>query len=227
MKFKNVLMASAAGFAVAPVAEAADLPRLKAAPMPMAVPVANWAGWYAGVNVGVANVGMTRRDEDGEPRDYSSNTSGFIGGGQLGYNWQRGYFVYGVEADISGLAAEKTWPGGRGASNNLPWLSTVRGRMGLALADTLVYATAGLAIGEVKTTKLLDNGEIQYSQSKTQLGWAVGGGVEHMLSRNWTVALEGLYVNLGSTPAYCTRKCDSRTVDTKAAIARFKLNYKF
>jgi outer membrane immunogenic protein len=226
MKFKNVLMASAAGFAVAPVAEAADLPLRQAAPM--AVPVANWAGWYAGVNVGVANVDMLRRDEDGEPRDYSSNKNGFIGGGQLGYNWQRGYFVYGLEADISGLAAKQTWASGsKSYSNNLPWLSTVRGRMGLALADTLVYATAGLAIGEVKTTNSVMNGRFQTSQSEIRVGWTVGGGVEHMLSRNWTVALEGLYVNLGSTPAYCTEKCDSRTVDTQAVIARFKLNYKF
>jgi outer membrane immunogenic protein len=111
--------------------------------------------------------------------------------------------------------------------NNISWLSTIRGRMGLAIGDTMVYGTAGLAIGGVKNTQFV-NGDNYYSSSKTRLGWAVGGGVEHMVSRNWTVGLEAMFVDLGNSKGPCDPggvKCSKFSND--AVIARFKANYKF
>src|SRR5881396_2878092 len=99
-KKKGFLIATSAGFAAAaaaaPGAQAADMP-IKA---PQYVqPAASWAGWYIG-----ANAGGAWQQAHEEFFGYSFNKSTFIGGGQLGYNWQHGNFVFGLEGDISGLA---------------------------------------------------------------------------------------------------------------------------
>src|SRR5215470_19906707 len=105
MRKKGFLIATSAGFAAAaaPGAQAADLP-IKA---PRYIePAASWEGWYAGVHAGVA---WQKTDanifEPGDTFDLASasfSKTGFIGGGQIGYNWQHGNFVFGLEGDISG-----------------------------------------------------------------------------------------------------------------------------
>jgi outer membrane immunogenic protein len=228
MKLKSALLASATGLVAAPVANAADLP-VKA--MPSYIPVASWAGWYAGLHAGAAwQNGRVISPNFNEGTDKGSSQTAFIGGGQLGYNWQQGYFVYGWEADISGLTTDT-----RGASNgndgrygaNISWLSTIRGRMGLAIADTMVYWTGGLAIGGVKNTYSNGTGpDRDYSNSRTRVGWAVGGGIEHMWNRNFTIALEGLFVDLGRYTGTChDGKCSQ--FSNQAMIGRLKVNYKF
>jgi outer membrane immunogenic protein len=215
MKKTGFLIATSAGFAAA-----AAIPGAQAADMPIKAPryieqPASWAGWYIGANVGGAW-------QQAQALDYGSSfsKSAFIGGGQLGYNWQHGNFVFGLEGDISGLSGTNTIPYLGGASS-IRWLSTVRGRFGLAVGDTMAYATAGLAIGGVKHS--LDGGE--YSSSKTSVGWAVGGGVEHMLNRNWTIGLEGLFVDLGRSNL--DTKIGRFKFSNQAVIGRVKLNYKF
>src|SRR5207249_5357208 len=122
--------------------------------------------------------------------------TGFIGGGQIGYNWQHGNFVFGLEGDISGLGGKNTGERqdatGYQYSSRISWLSTVRARFGLAVGDTMAYATAGVAFAGVKNTVSFSPG-LDYSSTKTRTGWTVGGGVEHMLSRNWTIGLEALF----------------------------------
>src|SRR6185369_2002812 len=85
-------------------------------------------------------------------------------------------------------------------SNKLNWLVTARSRMGLAISDTFLYIASGLAVGSVKTTTFSPFGGpagSQYSQSKTRYGWVAGAGVEHMLTRNWTIGTEVLFMDLG------------------------------
>src|SRR4030095_7821267 len=84
-------------------------------------------------------------------------------------------------------------------TSRISWLSTVRGRFGLAVGDTMAYMTAGVAFGGVRNSVTFDAVSSTYSSSKTKTGWTIGGGVEHMLSRNWTVGLEGLFVDLGNS----------------------------
>ena len=62
----------------------------------------------------------------------------------------------------------------------------------------MVYATGGVAFGGVKSQHVFDADTIN-SANKTRVGWVVGGGVEHMWTRNWTIAMEGLFVDLGRT----------------------------
>jgi outer membrane immunogenic protein len=237
-KSKGFLLATAAtgAAAFAPGAFAADLPAK--APAPMVVPpAASWAGWYIGVHAGVAWHQAHAVSSYGafEVASPTSNKTGFIGGGQIGYNWQRGNFVFGLEADGSWLSAKAAteYPGigyTAGPSHKINWLSTVRSRFGLAVGDTMVYATGGVAFGGVKNQFVFFPG-FGPSESKTRVGWAVGGGVEHMWTRNWTVALEGLFVDLGrssvTSPPVFANFSKTTKFSNQAVIGRLKANYKW
>ena len=233
MKYKGVLLATAGGVAAAGGAQAADLP-LKAAPM-MSAPPVTWAGAYVGVHVGAAWQTATGRfSEYTDPAaQYSTTEAGFIGGGQIGYNWQNGNIVYGVEADISGLTGKPTVccfsdASDKSYTGQINWLSTFRGRVGIASSNVLGYVTGGLAVGGVKNHAYVYSPVALKSESRTRVGWTVGAGVEYMMSRNWTVGLEGLYVDLGSKTVQDVGGNNKTTkFSNTATIARVKLNYKW
>jgi outer membrane immunogenic protein len=242
MKSKGFLLATAAtGAALAPNAMAADLK----APAPVVVPPAtSWSGWYVGLHAGAAwHQAHTASVYTGTPLDAATgHGTGFIGGGQIGYNWQRGNFVVGVEADGSWLSAKarvtnETPSGTYGLEGKIRWLSTVRARFGLVVGDTMAYATGGVAFGGVRNSLLFGICStpecLAQSQSKTRIGWTVGGGVEHMWNRNWSIALEGLFVDLGRSrvggipvgpnPAFTK----TTTFSNQVVVGRLKLNYKW
>lgn len=180
MLFRAIMAAAAAAaaFTTTPAA-AADFygkaPAFAAAPFNGY----NWNGAYVGLNLGyqfgkVTNWGTT------EP-------NGIAGGGQIGYNWQYGQFVFGAEADIQGSAASDTFAAWKFSN---PWFGTIRGRAGYAMNNVLVYATGGLAYGGGR----VDLGA--FTESQNHLGWTIGGGVEVGLTPNWTARAEYLYVRL-------------------------------
>jgi outer membrane immunogenic protein len=239
MKYKGFLLATVGGLTLAPGAQAADL-QVKApamAPLP-----ASWTGWYIGAHAGVnwQQSSSTNNYTTTSANVAHTDGSGFIGGGQIGYNWQHGNSVFGVEGDFSWLGGGGSnsipEPGKQSAfvSNKVDWLSTVRGRMGLAVGDTMVYATGGVAIGHANNSQApfeTGVGAVLHvkSESKTKVGWVVGGGIEHMWDQHWTVGLEGLFVDLGKStasiaPAGFTK---STTFSNQIVIGRVKLNYKF
>jgi len=254
MSRKGYLLATAGSVAAAATAggaQAADMP-LKAPVLP--APAASWAGWYIGLNAGVNWQLATNSKRDpkveGGLDDPSTTATGFIGGGQMGYNFQDGNFVWGLEGDIDGLTGKgrsQSWFAGTSAathgsknfSNQIQWLSTIRARTGLAVGNTMAYVTGGLAIGGVQNSwnNTFPGAYGTKSESKTQIGWAFGGGIEHILwNSHWTVALEGLFVDLGKSSATIPgmESRDGTTLNTKTArfsnqalIGRFKLNYKF
>jgi outer membrane immunogenic protein len=270
MKKKGFLLATSAGFALAPMAaDAADLPApvYKAPPPP---PVATWAGFYIGGHAGAAwqqanntvNGGSDPFRTNGYFFPFSSSptttTTGFIGGGQIGYNFQHGNFVYGLEADGSGLTGKGKvstghtltsisvcgkenciGSGNTAFSNQIRWLSTVRARAGLAVGDTMAYVTAGVAIGGVRNSAVFTSSfgssySGSVSQSKTRVGLAVGGGVQHMWDQHWILGLEGMFVDLGKSTINGTigcRTCKTSPFQAKfsnqAVIGRVKLDYKF
>ena len=136
-------------------------------------------------------------------------------GGLLGYNWQQDSFVYGLEGDWN-------WIGGRtsrfasaidhdnnslSTSYEVNWLSTFRGRAGLALDGTLLYVTGGLAFGHAKNdVALIDRAadtQASFTENRTKIGWTAGVGVEHMFSQHWTARAEFRYVDLGKTSIAC------------------------
>ena len=242
MKYKGFLLATAGGLAVAPGAQAADM-LVKAAVAPP--PAANWTGWYIGAHVGAAWQNVSANSFYAGPSVGHVDGSSFIGGGQIGYNWQHGNSVFGIEGDISGLSNGPSWTSAIGSggstksiSTKTNWLSTVRLRTGLAVGDTMVYATGGVAFGNVSNSQHVCDAldpHCTKSESTTKVGWTVGGGIEHMWDAHWTVGLEGLFVDLGKStvsnpdplaPAANNANKNS-TFHNQLVIGRFKVNYKF
>ena len=153
-------------------------------------------------------------------RSTSQNSAGALGGVTLGYNWQRGTVVVGVEGDWSwtGLKATSVttlppccfFPAVKTtAETRTDWLATLRGRIGmLAAPQTLLFVTGGLALGEIKTsvdvapmgTSSCANNSLCAvgNASATRVGWTAGAGIEHAVAGNWTVKVEYLHYDLGS-----------------------------
>jgi outer membrane immunogenic protein len=258
MKTKSLLLATAAGAAMIPGAQAADLPLMRARPVAVAVPAASWTGFYFGGSLGAVqqtvytsgSVRSTAFGNDGYvstrfPWTPTASKTGFAGGVQAGYNWQSGNTVFGVEADwlkLGGRATNSTsdfYGGQFTTSGKIDWLATFRARFGLAVGNGMAYATGGLALGKVDN-KYTGNyntccwSDLQFTTTdrSTRVGWTIGGGVEHMLSPNLTVRLQGLYVDLGSKGASSNttnNPDDAKTTrfHNKAVIGTVGFNYKF
>lgn len=228
---KRTLIASAAfaSLLVATSALAADLPVYTKAP-PVAL-VYDWTGFYIGTNLGYSwGRGTTDGNVTGTqtvatargatpltsvttvlptlPLSGSADVNGFIGGGQLGYNWQRDRWVFGLEGDIQfsnerGSGDVCTVAGCPAGSfqftrdYKLDWFGTARGRIGFLPAERiLLYATGGLAYGGFSgssSTLPMNIG----TWSQTRAGWTVGAGAEAALGSNWSVKFEYLYMDLG------------------------------
>ncbi|KRP92712.1 MULTISPECIES: outer membrane protein [Bradyrhizobium] len=193
---KKVLLASACVFALAAPASAADLaarPYTKA-PAPVAS-VYNWTGFYLGI-VG----GGAWEASSGDPK----MQGGFVGG-TAGYNWQTGNVVFGIEADgawadVSASATGAVFVPGVGvvaatASSKTDAMGTVRGRIGWAVNNVLLYGTGGYAWIDNKLSFTALGATI--SESKFHSGWTVGAGVEAFFAPNWSVKGEYLYRSLG------------------------------
>ncbi|MGO9486917.1 MAG: outer membrane protein [Rhodomicrobium sp.] len=227
-------MPLAAAFALAAFsAQAADLyaPSAKDAPM---FAVANWAGFYAGVNGGYGwdSTSSTLIASAFQPGDLaptvrsaSFTPDGGFGGGQIGYNVQRERVVFGIEADIQGADitgnkhVQAANPGSwvttdAWAGTNLDWFGTVRGRLGYSFGGTILYATGGFAFGGVKDslhqsvvstdTDPATTDSNAASRSATLTGYVIGGGVETKLTPSWSIKAEYQYIDLGSTNVLTT-----------------------
>jgi outer membrane immunogenic protein len=201
-------------------AVAADLPRRPPPDYPVkAQPLRafDWSGFYVGVNGGYG-WGSSRYDF-GAAGANRFNVNGGLAGGTIGYNYQFGQTVVGIEGDFD-------WANLNGSSacvagicqTKVDWLSTVRGRLGYAVDRFMPFVTAGAAFGDVKAS-IPGLG----SQSNTQAGWTVGGGAEYAFAPNWTIKAEYLYVDLGKFN--CTT-CGAN-VKFNENIVRAGLNYKF
>jgi len=247
---RKLLLGSVVAILIAGPAMAADLPD-KAPSLAPAPPT--WAGFYIGLNVGGISSDATWKNPDGIelwfPGSSVTNTAtGFIGGGQVGYNWQYGHAVFGLEADMQYTSLNRTTtiePGIAGLGGPSPvlndqvkWLATLRGRSGLAVDNVLIYLTGGLAAAQTIHTFSIpvNDPDDAFNINKTKVGWTVGVGLEYMLWSNWTVKSEILYADLGTSsttfndidgscffaPASC--RFDAR--DTMW-IGRLGVNYKF
>lgn len=200
------------------IATAADLAVRKVAPV--AVPYISWAGPYAGIHGGVAKYESIAYDLDRFlnflPTDaVAVRHTAALAGGHIGYNWQSRSLVYGFEADLSGVFQKDddltiTGTGFENPtfqqvySSRLRWLSTLRFRAGLDFQATMAYVTAGVAFAGIRdrwgvgfTDGSLPAFAFQFENNDVRVGWTVGGGIEHKPSPNWSVRLEGLYVDLG------------------------------
>jgi outer membrane immunogenic protein len=194
---------------------AADLGRpVYKAPVAVVAPYTTWNGFYIGANVGYGWGKTSAADAIGPLG--AVDPSGFAGGGQIGYNWQVSpNWVLGVEADVQGADISDS-NALYDTRTNL--YGTVRGRLGYAVNNVLLYGTGGYAWGR---NRLNAPGGIGHA---THSGYAVGGGIEYAFSPGWSTKLEYLYVDLGredyNLAIPTTAKVDFHTI-------KFGVNYRF
>jgi outer membrane immunogenic protein len=128
---------------------------------------------------------------------YSASPSGFVGGVQIGYNWQFDQFVASVEVDFQGGRLKGGVSGGAApytfnAETKVDWFGTVRARIGYSPVERLmVYATGGLAYGHVKS--YMSYAGYESSVSKTKTGYTVGGDAKYAFDSNLSMKTEYFY----------------------------------
>jgi outer membrane immunogenic protein len=264
---KRLLLSSAAVAALVGQAYAADLPARTYAPVLPPPPAFTWTGFYVGVNAGASWSGSSVTPvlsgaflSDPYSSEYrslygtkaSNNSTGFTGGGQIGYNWQVANFVFGLEGDINyqnnDADVRQTAVAASPLSGTINktfhptdgWFATIRPRFGIAFGQALVYATGGLAVGDERSKiTITDNTNNPYtwsgSSDDTRTGWVVGGGLEYALNQNWTIKGEYLYVDLG-TRNFALANAASNSIQAytmgvsekdRFSVARLGVNYKF
>jgi outer membrane immunogenic protein len=224
---KRVILAGMTALAMATVmaaAQAADIPRRQAMPTkaPAYTPPYNWTGAYVGLNGGV---GWGHSDWTAATGTGGIDTSSGVVGGTLGYNWQAGQTVFGVEGDVD-------WSNIRGSTTAAPcttscetrndWLATARGRIGYAFNRVMPYVTAGAAFGNIKAIPSGFSGV-----NETRAGWTAGAGVEVGLVGPWSAKAEYLYTDLGKTNCPAGSCAVSTDVDFNTSLVRAGINYRF
>jgi outer membrane immunogenic protein len=225
-------------------ASAADFPRRPAFtdPVPAA---ALWTGPYLGGHIGGGWASAKSDFSTTGPVFGSADNrmTGFAGGLQLGYNWQNGPVVYGAETDFTFANID----GGLSTScpaalcgvalsarydQKMPWFGTLRGRLGYAQDGWLLYATGGYAYTRLETeaSATAGAGTATLSQHDFRNGWAIGGGIEVALMRQWSLKAEYLYMDFGtSTTTWAVPGLPTLTDTTKLNmnLVRVGVNYRF
>jgi outer membrane immunogenic protein len=215
-------------------AQAADLPPARAPavvpPVAYAPPVYNWSGFYIGGNLGAGFASSSWSDFFTGAHDTFSK-DGFIGGGQIGANWQINVLVLGIEGDFD-------WTGLKGSGHdslantintNTQWTSTVTGRVGAAFDRLLVYGKGGVAFAH-DNDSLNDTFGNTASASLTRTGWTAGAGLEYAFAPNWTAKIEYDYLGFGSeTVSLPTTNFSTYSTNASLNVQEVKagINFKF
>ncbi len=211
-----------------------------------AVTECDWSGFYLGINGGVSNYQAKFTDLD-YFEGYDTRVlekTGFIGGGQVGYNFQRDKLVLGLEIDGDGLTGEvhtHTSPYFSSSSYQediakIDFLGTARLRMGVAIQNALIYVTGGgaYAHGNWEERYISSNpiNNAYWNGDDSRWGWTGGAGLEYMFNCHWILGAEALYTHLGADTVYAnsqyTRNANSRyQFDDEDYSVRVRLSYKF
>ena len=244
---KRMLLASAVALTAAGgQALAADLPppmapppRAPAAYIPIA-PAYNWTGFYIGGNLGGAFSSGSFNTPAGTSVSSSNNTS-FLGGGQVGVNYEfyNGVGI-GAEAMVDWAPNTKntltltntaTGAGVGSATINNRWLTTATGKLGYAWDRVLLYGKGGGAWVGTNSSNVSNGagGAIPFSGPSTNSGWTAGVGVEWAFASNWSARAEYDYVGLTNqtwtfgNPTVASVSTSNRSIN----IVTAGLNYKF
>lgn len=233
MKHRFLASASVGAILLSGSAQARDI-----AAKPVVMPPAfSWTGFYVGANIGSARMNSTISDDPSTPINFLGvpsdvNGSGTIGGIQAGYNYQLSNLLLGVETDLSFASREQSISGIGGSTfgtytTRLTRLSTVRGRIGLAVDRFLVYGTGGVAFASIKND--FDDTAFPFNanSNKTLTGWTGGFGVEYAFSDHWTAKAEYLQVSVPSQSAAENSFGYAFAFKNRIDIGRVGINYKF
>ena len=199
-------------------------------------PVSEWSGFYVGANAGaaLATVSATALGEITNQTFATSQSkldqSGPMGGLQAGFALQSGAIVYGLETDIDFGAIrgsiDVTSPDGATATHlqsKLSMLSTLRGRVGYAFDNVLLYGTGGFATAyhQAKANAVTSAGASSAGALTEWVpGWTLGLGAEYALTGNVSMKLEYLYAQLDN-------KILGQSVTHSLNLVRAGVNYRF
>jgi outer membrane immunogenic protein len=213
----RILIAGALALAAGGQALAADLPppvapppRAPATYVPAPVALYNWTGFYIGGNAGVGWSQGSFTDAAGNTFN-AQNTYKFIGGGQVGVNYEfAGGVVVGAEAQFDwrpnttntvglvGPGGIPTPPGITATINN-QWVTTVTGRLGYAWDRLLVYGKGGVAFVGASNPGFTAGGTaININTTSSNIGWTAGAGLEYAFWGNWSGKIEYDFIGLQS-----------------------------
>lgn len=200
-------------------------------------PDASWARSYVGVNAGFGwgnssqqstvigggpapdELGPVPQDADG-----SYKVNGGLIGVTAGYNWQFSNWLVGLEGDLgsAGIKGSSSVCGGtHECGTKLDAFGTVRARVGSVMGKTMIYATGGLAVGDIKAWDVSGPA----SGTKYKAGWIVGGGVEQRISGPWSAKLEYLYADFGGADYFTLANHTPEHVRLTTQTVRLGLNY--
>jgi outer membrane immunogenic protein len=221
-------------------AVAADLPRrepIYKAP-PAYAPPFTWTGHYIGVHLG----GLWGKKDWSNTiiGNTSHDLSGFLGGGQIGFNYQTGQWVWGIQGDWAWTNADGSSScisGTLGAtaatcSSDVDWLASVTGRLGYSWDRSLLYVKGGFAWEKDKYTYSVTAPAAlarSASPSNTRSGWTLGVGWEYAFQNNWTAFVEYNYYDFGTRTINFATAPATYAVDIKERkhVVKAGINYLF
>jgi outer membrane immunogenic protein len=188
------------------VANAAELPvpaPIVAAPPPP--PPYNWTGFYLGANLGAGWKNGNLTDSVFGVNWSANKNATFVGGGQVGFNYQFNRVVVGIEADFDWFANDNNsatvtaFGTAVRDSNNDRWLTTLTGRLGFAWDRVLFYGKGGgawISSNNFSVTNVATGSSVSIVNNNTIMGWTAGAGIEWAFANNWTARVEYDYVGL-------------------------------
>jgi outer membrane immunogenic protein len=237
MKKITTVAVTIAAFGFVNAASAADMPVKAPMAAPLAPPLYNWTGFYIGINGGGAWAKESWADNTigAGGGIVGLSPSGGVFGGQLGYRYQWNQIVFGIEgtldwADLTNSATNPTYT----VELKVRSLYTVTGQVGWAGIDrALLYVKGGWAGAATRATVNINGIIDTASNSQTNNGWTVGGGVDYAVWQNWILGVEydhfdlnyGAFsapFSLGGTPWFVTSPSRLR-IDQVVG----RLSYKF
>jgi outer membrane immunogenic protein len=177
---------------------------------PVVVPryLFSWTGFYIGGNLGYGAGDSTTSPGSGAPFDlggdgFTVHPSGWLGGLQVGHNWQVENLVFGLEADLGVLGADDSQSSATAfVDAEYGGYGTLTGRLGFVDDRWLFYMKGGLAFASIENRAgaivagAIDPTDLTI-QDETHTGWAIGGGAEFAFQQNWSMKIEYLYMDFG------------------------------
>lgn len=193
----RLLSAATALGLLSTAAYAADLPVYEPPPIEAPVPVGyDWNGFYLGIQGGWK---FGEDDYEVTGADTSFDVDGPMVGGHLGYNFQSGMFLFGIEGDGEWADVEGTFTAGNGdeVGTDIDWQASARARLGVTWDRVLLYATGGAAFAGTQN-RILDAGTgAEDNEDDTRIGWTAGAGAELGITSNISAGIEYRYTDLG------------------------------
>ncbi|BAL76524.1 outer membrane protein [Bradyrhizobium cosmicum] len=229
---KNLLLAAVSLVALSATAPAmaADLAARPYTKAPaMVATIYDWSGFYIGINGGGGSSHATW-DFVGVGREGSHDATGGTVGGQVGYRWQSGQWVFGVEgqgnwADFSGDNTSALF-----ATRNRTKIDSfglITGQVGYAWQNVLLYVKGGAAVVSDKYEISSTAGALLASSSDTRWGGTVGAGLEFGFAPNWSVGVEYNHIFLSDKDVTFAGFAGTERIKQDVDMGLVRLNYKF